>query len=357
MRGTGHHAAALREHAWLIALLAAHAVIVLAAAIIVGRFPGSFEATKACLDAMAAIILVVLLIAATRAAAKSAGSPLQGIHRWYSEWSARHRTSAIISCLALPALMSVFLLGKNLIPLIHPFAWDVPLAELDRLLHGGHPWELLQPVLGHPAITQIISRIYLLWFVLLFGAWVVWALTSHPERMRFLISYVLCWILLGNLAAAAFSSAGPVFYAEVTGDSETFGGLMSYLQAVDSQSPLPSMEIRDRLWRAYLGSTGDMASGISAMPSLHVAIVTLCAISGWYVNRLVGALMTLFAIVIFIGSIHLGWHYAVDGYASALATAAIWIAVGRLLRRRRGELPAAPAGRPAPGLVGVHRLQ
>ena len=100
-----------------------------------------------------------------------------------------------------------------------------------------------------------------------------------------------------------------------------------------------------------------MASGISAMPSLHVAIVTLCAISGWYVNRLVGGLMTLFAIVIFIGSIHLGWHYAVDGYASALATAAIWIAVGRLLRRRRGELPAAPAGRPAPGLVGVHRLQ
>jgi hypothetical protein len=347
MAGNGQHAVALREHAWLIMLLAAHGVIVFAAAIVVGRFPGSFEATRACLDAMAVIIPVVLLSSATYAAARNAGGPLQGIRQWYSNWAARHRTSAIISCVALPALMSIFLLGKNLIPFIHPFSWDVPLAELDRLLHGGHPWELLQPVLGHPRITQAISRIYLLWFVLLFGAWGVWALTSHPERMRFLISYVLCWILLGNLAAAAFSSAGPVFYAEVTGDSETFGNLMRYLHTVDSQSPLPSMEIRDRLWRAYLGSTGDMASGISAMPSLHVAIVTLCAISGWYVNRLVGGLMTLFAIVIFIGSIHLGWHYAIDGYASALATAAIWIAVGRLLRWSGASQPAPTADCPA----------
>jgi hypothetical protein len=347
MAGNGQHAVALREHAWLIALLAAHGVVVLAAAVAVGRFPGSLEATRACLDAMAVIIPVVLLSSATYAAARNAGGPLQGIRQWYSDWAARHRTSAIISCVALPALMSIFLLGKNLIPFIHPFSWDVPLAELDRLLHGGHPWELLQPVLGHPRITQAISRIYLLWFVLLFGAWGVWALTSHPERMRFLISYVLCWILLGNLAAAVFSSAGPVFYAEVTGDSETFGNLMRYLHTVDSQSPLPSMEIRDRLWRAYLGSTGDMASGISAMPSLHVAIVTLCAISGWYVNRLVGGLMTLFAIVIFIGSIHLGWHYAIDGYASALATAAIWIAVGRLLRWSGASQPAPTADCPA----------
>jgi hypothetical protein len=352
MRETGHHAAALREHAWLIALLAAHGVVVLAAASMLGRLPGSFEATKACLDAIAVIVSVMFVSAAIRAAARNSGRPLLGIHVWYSGWAARHRTSAIIACIALPALMSIFLLGKNLIPFVHPFSWDVPLAELDRWLHGGHPWELLQPVLGRPWITHVISRIYLLWFVLLFGAWVVWALTNHRERMRFLISYALCWILLGNLAAAAFSSAGPVFYAEVTGDSDTFGGLMSYLRTVDSLSPLPNMEIRDRLWRAYLGSTGDMASGISAMPSLHIAIVTLCAISGWYVNRLAGSLLTLFAIVIFISSIHLGWHYAVDGYASALATGAIWIVVGCLLRRRNWLQSADPASHPAPSLAG-----
>jgi hypothetical protein len=57
--------------------------------------------------------------------------------------------------------------------------------------------------------------------------------------------------------------------------------------------------------------------------------------------------MTLFAIVIFIGSIHLGWHYAIDGYASALATAAIWIAVGRLLRWSGASQPAPTADCPA----------
>jgi hypothetical protein len=160
--------------------------------------------------------------------------------------------------------------------------------------------------------------------------------------MRFLVSYVLCWILLGNLAAAVFSSAGPVFYAEVTGDSETFGRLMSYLRTVDGQMPLSNMAIRDRLWDAYLGHSGEMASGISAMPSLHVAIVTLCAISGWYVHWMVGVLASLFAVLIFVGSVHLGWHYAVDGYASVLATAGIWFAVGRLLRWRASN-PAVPS--------------
>jgi membrane-associated phospholipid phosphatase len=82
------------------------------------------------------------------------------------------------------------------------------------------------------------------------------------------------------------------------------------------------------------------------MPSLHVAIVTLCAISGWYLSRLVGALLTLFAIVIFIGSIHLGWHYALDGYASALMAGGIWYGVGKFLGRSQTAAVTRFADRP-----------
>lgn len=353
----GHHIAALREHGWLIGLLIAYAAVVFAAAAALGRFPGHLTSPTSCVLFSAAMLAVALLVAAARAALGDPRRPLRAVAAWGRRWVRQQGVAALVSCLALPVLMAVFLMGKNLIPLIHPFAWDVTFADLDRTLHGGPPWALLQPLLGHPAVTKAISLVYTFWFVLLFGAWIVWSLTDHPQRMRFLLSFALCWIVLGTLAATAFSSAGPVFYAEVTGDRDGFADLMRYLHEVDRQLPLPSLAIRDQLWRAYIGNTDEIATGISAMPSLHVAIVTLCAISGWYISRLVGTLMTLFALVIFVGSVHLGWHYAVDGYASVLATAAIWLIVGRLLRWRHARAPRESEARHVPTLIELSRLQ
>jgi hypothetical protein len=37
--------------------------------------------------------------------------------------------------------------------------------------------------------------------------------------------------------------------------------------------------------------------------------------------------------MILVGSVHLGWHYAIDGYAAIIGTWAIWWIVGRLLER------------------------
>ena len=67
-------------------------------------------------------------------------------------------------------------------------------------------------------------------------------------------------------------------------------------------------------------------------------------------------LLTGFCILIMIGSVHLGWHYAIDGYVSVLAVIAIWKAVGWALRfhpsfawtkdgRAEAEIPAAAATR------------
>jgi len=48
--------------------------------------------------------------------------------------------------------------------------------------------------------------------------------------------------------------------------------------------------------------------------------------------------------------VHLGWHYAIDGYVSIVATVVIWYSVGWLLNRRAvsrllwGDESAAPAG-------------
>jgi uncharacterized membrane protein len=59
----------------------------------------------------------------------------------------------------------------------------------------------------------------------------------------------------------------------------------------------------------------------------------LFALVGWRTSRLLGWLFTAYACVILIGSVHLGWHYAVDGYFSIAGALLIWAGVRLLLRR------------------------
>ncbi|MGH6961165.1 MAG: hypothetical protein ACREE7_11820, partial [Dongiaceae bacterium] len=61
---------------------------------------------------------------------------------------------------------------------------------------------------------------------------------------------------------------------------------------------------------------------------------SLCfALAGYAASRRLGHALLLFTVIIQIGSVHLGWHYAIDGYAAAVGSLLIWLAVGWLLRR------------------------
>ena len=71
---------------------------------------------------------------------------------------------------------------------------------------------------------------------------------------------------------------------------------------------------------------------ISAMPSVHVAIAVLFALAGREAGRVAGLVLTAYALVVLVGSVHLGWHYAVDGYFAALATGLSWVGCGAALR-------------------------
>lgn len=78
-------------------------------------------------------------------------------------------------------------------------------------------------------------------------------------------------------------------------------------------------------------------SGISAMPSMHVAMAALFAFLAFHLGKLYHLLFTTYLILIVLGSVHLAWHYAVDAYASILFTYGIWCCSGWIVRRLESE--------------------
>ena len=70
--------------------------------------------------------------------------------------------------------------------------------------------------------------------------------------------------------------------------------------------------------------------GISAMPSIHVAMAVVFALLGMRVNCWLGIVLIAYAVIIQIGSVILGWHYAIDGYVSIILTILLWKLVGKI---------------------------
>ncbi len=243
----------------------------------------------------------------------------------------------------MPIFLGAFTSLKSLIPVMNPYSWDVTFTEWDRILHGGlDPWQLLQPLLGHPLISASINLTYNSWLAVLYIVllWQTFSTRDTRLRMQFLLTFVLAWIVLGTVAATALSSAGPVYFGRVTGVSDPFAPLMAYLRSVNEIYPVGALNAQEFLWQIYLEGGYAPGSGISAMPSLHVAMVFLFALVGWRSGRVPGIVLTVYAVIILIGSVHLGWHYAIDGYLGIAGTWLIWKFAGLALGR-----PAAAPGR------------
>jgi hypothetical protein len=245
---------------------------------------------------------------------------------------------------ALPVLLSIpvftysFATIKAAVPVVHPYALDAQLYHLDLVMHGGvAPWVWLQYVFGYPLLTAAINVVYHLWYFLVMGTLYLLALSSgRPQlRMQFLLSFVLSWIVLGNLLALVASSAGPCYYGRIVPGTDPYAPLIAYLQEANRHFPVWALNVQDILWANYKQSFGSSALGIAAMPSMHVASSVLVALLGWRVHRGLGIAGTIFTLLIMIGSVHLGWHYALDGYVGAAGALLIWRLAGHLTSATR----------------------
>ncbi len=248
---------------------------------------------------------------------------------WRTAWRdarrgafAAHRLRfAVVTMLVAPLFFNAFAAWKSLIPLIHPFSMDPFLAHLDTLIHGGQPERLLTWL-----PLRVIDRIYFFgWGELLILALVVLAWRGEA---RLLLAFVLTWILLGTAVAMAVSSAGPPYFLALTGRAN-YAGLLDHL-ATAKDGPLLALQIQRNLWVAYRERVIVPAAGISAFPSMHVAVPALLTIATWGRSRLLTILLAAFTGVILLSSVALGWHYAVDGYAAIAGAAVIWLSVRRL---------------------------
>lgn len=218
----------------------------------------------------------------------------------------------VVAVLLSSLQISVLTWTKVMLPIASPFWADPLLANLDHVLFRTDAWQAASLLFGWA--TPFIDRSYIAWAPLYFATFLF--LTCAPESPSKSRAFVSYFGMMATVAITqyALSSAGPVFYEQL-GLGRRFG-LMPIEPWVETT--------RTYLWKDYLRAGGDIGGGISAMPSLHVAGALWIALVWRSYNRWLGFLGLCFFALIAIGSVLLGWHYAVDGIAGISITVAAW---------------------------------
>lgn len=272
----------------------------------------------------------------------------------YRRMFSRDRMSSLLAGLGMMAGIIVFYGTftsiKTTLPIMSDgFLYDRFQADLDAMLHfGTDPWRFLHVMEGQQTITAIVNFNYgPVWFSLCFG--MLFFITTSPRadsyRMRYLMMFMFVWVVIGNLLAGIFLSAGPVYYGQVTGDEERFAGLLGFL-ALD-QSTRSVQEYQQYLWGLYEARMPGLASGISAFPSVHVALATMNALFVFERSRSWGIVAIVYVGIVQASSVFLGWHYAIDGYVSIALVVSIHFALRRFLPEPAGFRPLRSASRHA----------
>jgi hypothetical protein len=229
----------------------------------------------------------------------------------------------VLGTVLIAVQMAVLTWTKIMLPLARPFWADPLLAGIDHAIFRTDPWRIANALFGWAAPT--IDGAYVTWMLVKFASLgVVLAMPESRRKSQALLSYFLI-LACTALGQYLLSSAGPVFYARL-GFGDRFAALpiKPWVQVASSY-----------IWRDYLRAGGDVGTGISAMPSLHVAIALWFAlVVRAYAPRMAGIGYLYFALIL-IGSVLLGWHYAVDGMAAIAIALVSWRVAGALPFARR----------------------
>ena len=154
-------------------------------------------------------------------------------------------------------------------------------------------------------------------------------------RRRYLLAFLGTWVILGSVLAIPLASGGPIFFAMFEpAQAERFAEIDAYLRVAADQMLVTSVSAQDWLRESAATKAIEFGTGISAMPSVHVGIAFLQVLLALQIGHRLAIVAAAYFVAILVGSVHLGWHYAIDGYVGILLAWASWALAGRWTRFR-----------------------
>ncbi|WP_210209433.1 phosphatase PAP2 family protein [Rhizobium tropici] len=226
--------------------------------------------------------------------------------------------------------LTAFTTFKIAIPEIRPFYADPLLANIDRVIFGTDAWLPSHMMVNRQMLPVLAFQYEVTWKVMWFAMFVFIGLWPDRTRgARYLLAHALTLIICGTVLATALSSVGPIFYDRIYG-GDRFADLAKILQG--QGDAMDTWRTSNYLFLAYQSGQPYLGSGISAMPSIHVAVAALNAFFLTSLNRWLGIIAWSFFAVIAFMSVYTGWHYVSDGVLSVIVVSMIWYGIGKVSR-------------------------
>jgi len=224
------------------------------------------------------------------------------------------------------AQMSLLTWAKTLLPITGYWA-DPLLARTDSAIFGSDPIRLAHLL---PA-GRLVDFQYSL-----FLPWTMAAIWLSLLKNKGVVQFFLIVAILGIGLIFVLPSAGPIYYQRMGfGDRFADVELQPYARLFS-----------DYLWAELEAKKIGFGAGISAFPSMHVALTAWAAIVLKAYGRWPAVAGWIFCAMTWFGSVYLGWHYAIDGLVGIIGSLMIFKATapGALpyrLRTLRGRLSPA----------------
>jgi hypothetical protein len=229
----------------------------------------------------------------------------------------------LLPAVILPAFLIGYTTSKTAIPLVVGYTWDAFWSNADRLIFRDDAWRIARAIFGNST-----SAFWEYWYAVVWGC--AFLLSTNLVALFgsrrlvgiFFTALLGVWLIGGCFMAYAFSAAGPVFAPRFDPSlTPRFGPLQDVLGQTLGHRPI-AMAQHYLVVAAKETHVAVKGGGISAMPSMHLATVSIYVLAARGTKWLLPAVT--FWILIFIGSGYFGFHYWVDGLVAAILSFGCW---------------------------------